>query len=199
MIGIIDYGMGNIHSVQKALESMGATTLVTNDARKLSGFDKLVLPGVGAFDDAMIELENRSLDAAIKGAVADKKIILGICLGMQLFFDESQEAESKKGLRVFPGAVKRFGNTLKVPHMGWNNVSLRKQSDLFKNISLAAEFYFVHSFHIESKKSVEVLGTTNYEYEFVSALEKENIFGLQFHPEKSHDVGEKVLLNFLQL
>jgi len=202
-IVIINYGMGNLNSVKRKLRKINGNAVIANDYHSIESADKLILPGVGHFAMAVNNIKALALwDVLNELVLVKKKPILGICLGMQLMAKQSEEG-NVEGFGWFDADVVRFkvNNTLqyKVPHMGWNNVSLRKQSDLFNKIPLAAEFYFVHSFHIQSNKSDEILGTTNYEYEFVSALEKENIIGLQFHPEKSHDVGEKLLLNFLQL
>lgn len=201
MIGIIDYGMGNIHSVQKALESVGAQTLVTNNPRELEKCDKVVLPGVGAFDDAAQELEKQGLSAAIRGSGAGKKIFLGICLGMQLLFEKSEEG-NLPGLGILKGVVRKFqtAKTLKVPHMGWNNLSLRKKDcPLFKDLKDNSYVYFCHSYYPVPQDEKVIAATTSYGVEFAAIVRQDNVYGVQFHPEKSQEAGLKILKNFVQL
>lgn len=201
MIAIIDYGMGNIHSVQKALESQGAETLVTNNPRELDRCDKVVLPGVGAFDDAAQELEKQGLSAAIRESSSGKKIFLGICLGMQLLFEKSEEG-NLPGLGILQGAVKKFpgGKTLKVPHMGWNNLNLRqKNCPLFKDLKDNSYVYFCHSYYPAPQDEKVTAATTSYGVEFAAIVWQDNIYGVQFHPEKSQEIGLKILKNFVQL
>jgi imidazole glycerol-phosphate synthase subunit HisH len=201
MIAIIDYGMGNIHSVQKALESVGAETLVTNDPQELEKCDKVVLPGVGAFDDATQELEKRGLSAAIRRSGAGKKIFLGICLGMQLLFEKSEEG-SLPGLGILKGAVKKFpgGKRLKVPHMGWNDLNLRqKDCPLFKDLKDNSYVYFCHSYYPAPQDEKVIAATTSYGVEFAAIVRQANVYGVQFHPEKSQETGLKILKNFVQL
>lgn len=210
MTGIIDYGMGNIHSVQKALESLGGRTAVINKAEGISACDKLVLPGVGAFDDAMLELKKQNLAPALIEHIAKKKIFLGICLGMQLLFQESEEGELN-GLSVLKGRVKRFdfvsqgfgsgeGNRLKVPHMGWNQIEIkRKDCPLFKGLADNSYVYFCHSYYPKPVDDKICAATTNYGGEFASIVWQDNVYGAQFHPEKSQDTGMRILRNFVSL
>lgn len=200
---IIDYGMGNLHSVKKKLQRIGVNAEISNNPSEIIGASKLFLPGVGHFTRAIQNLKALHLYEALNEAVLVKKTpILGICLGLQLMAKHSEEG-SVEGFGWFDAEVVHFDiqDQLKhkVPHMGWNSVKTLKQSTIFDGIPKNQEFYFVHSYHIKSNKEEDVLATTDYEYNFVSALEKENIFGVQFHPEKSHDIGEKLLSNFLKL
>lgn len=202
MIGIIDYGMGNLHSVQKALEYMGAETRLTNNPLVLASCNKLVLPGVGAFDDAVIGLDKRGLTAAIKDAVENKKIFLGICLGMQLLFEESLEARMAKGLNLLKGRVKKFVSkrSLKVPHIGWNQLDLRNTAcPLLENIADKSYVYFCHSYYSEPDERGVIAATCDYGIDFTSVVWKDNLYGVQFHPEKSQDIGLKILDNFVKL
>lgn len=200
MIGIIDYGMGNIHSVQKALESLAAETIVTNKPERLSKCDKIVLPGVGAFADAISEMDKQGLVSAVIDALKHKKIFLGICLGMQLLFESSQESNGAKGLGVLKGEVKKFvpGRGLKVPHIGWNQLNIG-ECPLLKGLPDNPYVYFCHSYYPEPKNKTVVAATTDYGINFTSVVWQDNIFGMQFHPEKSQAVGLKILKNFVGL
>lgn len=206
MIAIIDYGMGNIHSVKKALELYGAEVKVTNKPVEIASADKIVLPGVGAFDDAMLELQRLGLDSLIKTEVKSGKTFLGICLGMQLLFEKSAEANKCKGLGIVKGEVKKFtGLKQKVPHMGWNQISSKVKgqsskvkSPLLKDITEEAYVYFCHSYYPEPRDSEIVSATCKYETEFCAILQMDNVFGVQFHPEKSQSVGLKMLENFVK-
>jgi len=198
---IVDYGMGNLHSVKKKLHRIGVKADISNNPEIIKKASKLFLPGVGHFSKAIQNLKELGLYDILNEAVLVKRIpILGICLGLQLMAKHSEEGD-EYGFGWFDADVVHFNiqDKLihKVPHMGWNNVNTTKQSALFDGIPESQEFYFVHSYHIRSNNEEDVLATTDYEYNFVSALEKDNIFGVQFHPEKSHDVGEKMLANFL--
>jgi len=202
MIAIIDYGMGNIHSVQKALESMGAQTFVTNKPEDIKACDKAVLPGVGAFGDAMAEIEKQKLGRVIKEHIKKNKAFLGICLGMHLLFDSSEESPGIKGLSILKGTVKKFQpqNTMKVPHMGWNQ--LRKvtgECPLFKEMPDNSYVYFCHSYYPEPKDTSVIAATTDYVIDFTSIVWKDNVYGVQFHPEKSQSAGLKMLENFVKL
>jgi glutamine amidotransferase len=202
MIAIIDYGMGNIHSVQKALELMGASTVVTNRLKDIELAEKLVLPGVGAFDDAVSELKNQGLVAVIKEQIKNKKLFLGICLGLQLLFDESQEAKESKGLGILGGTVRRFSSHsgLKVPHMGWNELKIKnKNCPLLKGIMERAYVYFCHSYYPEPDNRALTAASCEYGQEFSCMVWQDNIYGVQFHPEKSQEVGLKILKNFVDL
>ncbi|MFA5410515.1 MAG: imidazole glycerol phosphate synthase subunit HisH [Candidatus Omnitrophota bacterium] len=201
MIGIIDYGMGNIHSVQKALESLGGQTIVTNQPEEVNDCAKVVLPGVGAFSDAMLELEKRDLIPALKEHIRKRRIFLGICLGMQLLFAGSEEAKGVKGLGVLKGAVKRFENKkgLKVPHMGWNQLKFRSKCPLFQNIEDNAYVYFCHSYYAGPEDKGVIAASTDYGRDFTSIVWQENVYGVQFHPEKSQAIGLQILKNFISL
>ncbi|MFH1269627.1 MAG: imidazole glycerol phosphate synthase subunit HisH [Candidatus Omnitrophota bacterium] len=202
MIAIIDYGMGNIHSVQKAVESMGAETIVTNKPDDIKSADKVILPGVGAFDDAMQELKKEGLITALSEHVKNKKIFLGICLGMQLLFEESEEARVSKGLGFLKGTVRKFEvkGGLKVPHMGWNQLQVRNSAcPLLKGVGSNSYVYFCHSYYPEPKDKSIIATATDYGIEFTSILWKDNIYGAQFHPEKSQETGLKILKNFVNL
>ena len=201
MIAIIDYGMGNIHSVKKALELFGAKIKVSNNPKEISACEKLVLPGVGAFGDAMQELEKQDLVDLIKDAVKNKKPFLGICLGMQLLFEKSEEAPKGKGLGIIKGEVKKFPSSdLKVPHMGWNNLRRKKENcPLLKEITGNSYVYFCHSYYPQPEDQNTVAAVTDYGLDFTSVVWKDNVYGAQFHPEKSQSVGLKMLENFVNL
>jgi len=202
MIAIIDYGMGNIHSVQKALELFGAKTTVTNNPEEIRAADKAVLPGVGAFDDAMLELKKQDLISALNEYIKNRRPFLGICLGMQLLFEESEEASESKGLGILKGKVKRFTELkgLKVPHMGWNQLKIVSSvCPLLKNIPDNSYMYFCHSYYPEPKDRNSSAATTDYGREFSSVVWQDNVYGVQFHPEKSQKTGLKMLENFVNL
>jgi len=214
MIAVIDYGMGNLRSVQKALEAAGAKTLVTSKPADIKKCGKLVLPGVGAFGDAMKELNRRKLVRPIKDAIADGKPFLGLCLGLQLLFEKSEEAPGVKGLCILKGESKKFSfsqyairNTqygFKVPHMGWNSIAysverIAYREKIFKDVPNDSYMYFVHSYYVKPKDRGVVLTTTDYGIEFVSGICRDNIYGFQFHPEKSQSVGLEILENFVKL
>jgi len=202
VIAIIDYGMGNLHSVQKALESLGAKTQVTNKPQDLKDCDKIVLPGVGAFDDAALELKKQNLIPALIEQIKNKKIFLGICLGMQLLFERSEEANKAHGLGLLKGKVRRFENkkSFKVPHMGWNQLrKVNGQCPLLRDIPDNSYVYFCHSYYPAPTDEGVIAATTDYGIEFVSIISRDNIYGLQFHPEKSQEVGLKILRNFIEL
>ena len=199
-IGIVDYNMGNLASVKNAFDKIGANAEIVKDADKLKNYDKLILPGVGAFGDAMEHLKTTGMDEAIKEFARSGKFLLGVCLGMQLLFEESEEFGKNKGLGLIEGEVVYFDRNKvgerKIPHMGWNKM-FNKSSPLFKDIS-NPYLYFVHSLHVVCNEKY-VIGETIYGYEFVSAVNKDNIFGFQPHPEKSHNEGLKILKNFINL
>jgi len=209
MVAIIDYGMGNIHSVNKALELYGAKTLVTNKPEDIRNCDKAVLPGVGAFDDAMQELKKQGLLTVINTHIKDKKPFLGICLGMQLLFEESEEAKTAKGLGILKGRVKKFAykKGLKVPHMGWNQLikvksqKLKGKSEcpLLKDIPDNSFVYFCHSYYPETRGKNITAAFTNYGGDFSSIVWQDNVYGVQFHPEKSQAIGLKIIENFVHL
>ena len=217
MLVIVDYKMGNHHSVKKKLDGLKVVSLISSDPEIILNASKLILPGVGHFGKAMENLRSMNLIAALNEAVLIKKTpILGICLGMQLMAKSSEEgtenrelrAESRdlfsvKGLGWFDAEVVKFRvhDTLryKVPHTGWNSISIEKESPLMNGIPVNSEFYFVHSYYMKANDASDVLNYTDYESKFASAVSKENIFGFQYHPEKSHDVGLLLLKNFLEL
>ncbi len=203
MIAIIDYGMGNLRSVQKGFEKVGYEAVVTGDPKVVLEADRIVLPGVGAFPDCMRNLEQGGFVEPILKVLRDGRPFLGICLGLQLLFTESEEFGVHKGLDVIPGRVVRFpdGMTeddeeLKVPHMGWNQVSIKRCPPAFNGISDGTNFYFVHSFYVQPEDPSVVATTTSYGFEFCSSVWKDNIVATQFHPEKSQDKGLAILKNF---
>jgi imidazole glycerol-phosphate synthase subunit HisH len=196
MIGIVDYGMGNLFSVSKALERLGAEYFISSEKEKLLEADAMILPGVGAFRDAMALLQVET----VKEFAASGKPLLGICLGMQLLFEESEENGHTKGLGLLPGSVRRFpGKTYKVPHMGWNKLEFVKSSPLLKNVE-EDYVYFVHSYFVNATENSDILlAKASYHEEVSAIVGRNNIFGMQFHPEKSSKLGMALLNNFLQL
>ncbi|MBW7477674.1 imidazole glycerol phosphate synthase subunit HisH [Paenibacillus oenotherae] len=198
MIAIIDYGMGNLHSVSKAVERLGYEAVVTADAKEIMEADGAILPGVGAFGDAMQNLQNTGLDEVTKFYAASGKPLLGICLGMQLLFGESQEYGLHKGLNLLPGEVIRFQGDFKVPHMGWNRLTFRQGNPLFEGLE-EGHVYFVHSFHAKPEQGDDLLATTDYYGQVTAIVGRGNVYGMQFHPEKSGDLGMSLLRNFLAL
>lgn len=201
MIAIIDYGMGNIHSVRKALETLGAKTAVVNNGEGIKKCDKVVLPGVGAFDDAVLELKSQGLVSALQEHIRNKKIFLGICLGMQLLFEKSQEGALTHGLGVLKGSVKKFDkNHLKVPHMGWNQLGIKNANcPLFDGLTDNSYVYFCHSYYPVPLDTEVSAAVTEYGIDFSSIVWQNNVYGVQFHPEKSQEVGLKILNNFVKL
>lgn len=198
MIAIIDYGAGNLRNVAKAFDYLGIENIVTDDIDKIKSADKIVLPGVGAFGEGMANLTARSLDTVIKEAAAKGTPILGICLGMQMLFDESEESPNVKGLGILKGRIVKLPKVgdLKIPHMGWNNISCKGK--LFEGLNNPF-VYFVHSYYLTADDKSIVSATTHYGIDIEVAVEKGNVFGAQFHPEKSSDVGLKMLSNFANL
>jgi len=202
-VGIIDYGMGNLGSVQKKLKLIGAESVISSRPNKLEKCIKLILPGVGHFGMAIEELKKRRLWDFLQIAVIEEKTpILGICLGMQLMAAHSKEGDCK-GLGWFDANVVRLEveNTrrYKIPHMGWNSVKVEKETNLFDGVNTDRGFYFVHAYHMECNAPIDILNQTVYEKTFVSAVQRENIIGVQYHPEKSHEPGEQLLRNFLEM
>ena len=203
MIAIINYGMGNLGSVKRKMDRIGVESIITSDIEEISASEKIILPGVGHFAQAVSELKKRGLWQFLSDQVlVEKKLILGICLGMQLMAKSSEEG-NEEGFGWFDARVIRLNVSdkirFKIPHMGWNTINYLKDSSLFEQISLNSEFYFVHSYHVQCYNPVDILAETIYEYPFTSAVQKGNISGVQFHPEKSHDVGEQLLRNFVNL
>ncbi|MDE5756594.1 MAG: imidazole glycerol phosphate synthase subunit HisH [Clostridia bacterium] len=198
MIAIIDYGMGNLRSVQKAFEYIGQDAKITDRAVDLVDASHIVLPGVGAFKDAMTALNKSGIVDTLKKEIAKGKPFLGICLGMQMLFDKSYEDGEYEGLGLIKGEVVRFDTNLKVPHIGWNELQLKKRTRLFDGVD-DMNFYFVHSYHASGCNQEDVETTCIYDYEFVSSVNKDNVWGAQFHPEKSGDTGLKLLANFAKI
>ncbi len=200
MVAIIDYGMGNLRSVQKAFEYVGCQAVVTHDPRVILNASHVVLPGVGAFGDAIGNLERAGLIDTIYRVVESGRPLLGICLGLQLLFERSYEGGAFKGLALLPGEVKRLPEELniKIPHMGWNELKY-KESPVFEGLNDPCFVYFVHSYYVEAKVHQYVIGTTFYGIDIAVAVNKDNIYGLQFHPEKSGVEGLKMLRNFARL
>jgi glutamine amidotransferase len=200
MIAVIDYGMGNIRSVEKAFENIGADVVVTREEKAIMDSSHVVLPGVGAFKDCMKNLEAFGLIEPILRCIERGKPFLGICLGLQLLFEESSEFGPHKGLGVIRGKVVRFESSgLKVPHMGWNDLKIEKGSLLLEGLAPGSYFYFVHSYYAVPEDKGVVLTTTDYGVRFCSSIIKDNIMACQFHPEKSQALGLKVLKNFSRL
>jgi|TARA_B100000315_G_scaffold30263_2_gene25694 glutamine amidotransferase len=206
MIVIVDYGMGNLRSVQKGFEAAGHKAEVSSDPEVVGNAAAIVLPGVGAFQNCMRNLEKLDLVSPIKHCVNSKKPFLGICLGLQLLFSESEEFGNCKGLDLVPGKVCRFPkdlrssqngfDKLKIPHMGWNTISKRKAVPLLKDAGKYSFFYFVHSYYVVPEDEEIIATITNYGIEFVSGIHRENLFAFQFHPEKSQKLGLTILKNF---
>lgn len=202
-IMVLDYGMGNHFSIVKRLLKFDCRVFAGNSVKEMSEADKIVLPGVGHFGKAVENIKKLGvLDALNEAVLAKQKPILGICLGMQLMAKKSEEGNTE-GLGWIDAEVVKFKITnslhYKIPHIGWNTVEQKKDAALLKNIPSNSEFYFVHAYHMHNNQNQDILGVTNYEYSFVSAIEKDNIFGVQFHPEKSHDIGNTLLENFTKL
>ncbi len=200
---IVNYGMGNLNSVKRAMSRLRVDSVISSNPKDIAGSDKIILPGVGHFGKAMSNLKELGLlDVLNEVVLIKKKPILGICLGMQLMAKKSEEGNSE-GLGWFDAEIVKFQVSdnlkYKVPHMGWNQIIAKKESPLMKDLPEPKEFYFVHSYHFKTANESDVLNRTNYEYDFVSAVEKDNIFGVQYHPEKSHDTGAKLLKNFIEL
>ncbi len=208
-IAIIDYGMGNLRSVQKAFEKIGVSAIVTSDPKELDSAGKIVFPGVGAFQDAMDELQKMNLLQSIVNNIEKGKLFLGICLGLQLLFSKSFEDGEHEGLGIINGDVIRFNNNLntsgdneklKIPHMGWNVVNFEDSaSPLFENVSNNSYMYFVHSYYVSPDNNDVVIGKTDYGIDFPSVVCKDNVYATQFHPEKSQDAGLQILKNFSKL
>jgi len=203
MIAIIDYGMGNLRSVQKGFEKVGFEAVVTAEPKKVLEADRVVLPGVGAFRDCMKNLEQGGFIEPILKVIREGRPFLGICLGLQLLFTESEEFGLHAGLNVIPGRVVRFpegmrqgDEELKVPHMGWNQVSFKRRPPAFAAIPEGSAFYFVHSFYVKPEDPAVIATTTDYGIEFCSSIWKDNIVATQFHPEKSQQMGLALLKNF---
>lgn len=201
MIAIIDYDAGNIKSVEKALQKLGQDVVVTRDAETILAADRVILPGVGAFGDAMANLRKYELDKVIRQVVEKGTPFLGICLGLQLLFERSDETPGVEGLGILEGEICRIpdGEGLKIPHMGWNSLQFQNEGRLFRGLPQGSYVYFVHSYYLKAKDSSIVKATCEYGVSIHASVEKRNVFACQFHPEKSSDVGLKILQNFVEL
>jgi len=196
MIAIVDYGMGNLLSVSKALENVAPEVEITSDPAVIDRAAGIVLPGVGAFADCMHNLRSLGLEEAVKKYIESKRPYLGICLGLQILFSYSEEGGRYEGFGVIKGKVKKLPSSVKVPHMGWNQLCIGRRIPLFKSIPDQSNFYFVHSYYVDPEEDGVVAATTDYGISFTSSVWKENIYGVQFHPEKSSQLGLEVLRNF---
>ena len=201
MIAIIDYDAGNIKSVQKAINLLGEETVLTREREDILAADKVILPGVGAFGDAMEKLERFGLVQVIKEVVEKGTPFLGICLGLQLLFEESEESPGVKGLGILKGKIVKIPEEtgLKIPHIGWNSLDFPSEGTLFKGIQPNSYVYFVHSFYLQAEEKEIVKATTKYGVTIEASVEKGNVYACQFHPEKSSDVGLQILKNFLAI
>lgn len=205
MIAVIEYGMGNTASILNMIRRLRGNAVISSDHNLILAADALILPGIGAFDNAIQRLHNYGLYSLIRNRVLHDKIpFLGICLGMQLLFDSSEEG-TLPGLCLINGKVKKFdfsnyeqGN-LKIPHMGWNTILLKNECELFEGFSSDPRFYFVHSYHVICEKPKNIIATCNYGYDFACSVQNENVFAVQFHPEKSHRFGLKLFQNFIKI
>lgn len=198
MIRIIDYGAGNLRSVEKALEFLGFEAEITSDSKKILKADKVILPGVGAFGDCMKSINDKGLSGCIHKVIESGTPFLGICLGLQLLFESSEESPEAKGLGIFKGEIKRIPRTdgLKIPHMGWNSIDYNPDCPIFKDLGSEPYVYFVHSFYMEPEDKSIISATTEYGHTLPIALHKDNVYATQFHPEKSGNLGLKILKNF---
>ena len=200
MVAIIDYGAGNLQSVKKALDYIGCENIITSDKSEIESASHIILPGVGSFGDAMDSIRKRGLEEVIRYTASGEKPFLGICLGLQLLFEESEESPGVKGLGVFKGSVVKIPENLglKVPHMGWNSVLLKQNGGIFSGINDESYFYFVHSYYLKDADCKVVAGTTQYGVEIQCAVQKGRVAATQFHPQKSGEIGLKLLKNFVE-
>ncbi|MBR1815721.1 MAG: imidazole glycerol phosphate synthase subunit HisH [Lachnospiraceae bacterium] len=201
MIAILDYDAGNIKSVEKAIAYLGEEAVITRDKDVIMASDKVILPGVGSFGDAMNKLKEYGLDKVIYDVIDDRKYFLGICLGLQLLYKESAESPGTTGLGILDGNILRIpeGHGLKVPHIGWNSLNIREGATLFKGIPQNTYMYFVHSYYLHSNDENDVAASTEYSVNIHASVEHDNVFACQFHPEKSSEMGLKILKNFIEL
>lgn len=202
MIAIVDYDAGNIASVKKALEYIGQTPVITRDVKEISKADKLIVPGVGAYQEAVARMDSYGLTAPIREYAASGRPIFGICLGLQLFFERSEESvDDVEGLSLLPGRILRFPATegFKIPHMGWNSINIKNSSGIFKDIPNGSFVYFVHSYYLQAENEEDVAAECEYIVPFHAAVAHKNIFATQFHPEKSGEVGLQILKNYVEL
>ncbi len=201
MITIIDYDAGNLKSVEKALISLGEEVIVSRDSSEILQADKVILPGVGAFGDAMNNLDHFGLVDTIKTVVSNKTPLLGICLGLQLLFKESEETPGAGGLDILPGKILKIPAApgIKIPHMGWNSLEVKPGARLFKGLPANPYVYFVHSYYLKAEDEAIVAASTEYSTHIHASVENDNVFACQFHPEKSSELGLKILKNFAEL
>lgn len=200
MIAVVNYGLGNLHSVQKAIAYVGGDAQVTADPDTILKAEKVVLPGVGAFADGMKGLISRGLTSAIQDVAGTGKPLLGICLGMQLLFETSEEGGNHPGLGLLPGVVKGFRDpNLKIPQIGWNQLEIRSQNSLLAGLNQGNYVYFNHGYYCVPQNTAHILATVTYGLQFAAAVQRENIYGVQFHPEKSQQIGLKIMRNFVEL
>lgn len=202
MIAVVDYDAGNIKSVEKALQYIGEKPLITRDLSEIARAEKIIVPGVGAFGDAMNKMNRYGLTDVLRKTAKEGTPILGICLGLQLFFEKSEEDSGRtEGLHLLPGEIVRFpeANGFKIPHMGWNSISINPESQLFRGIPNHSYVYFVHSYYLKAKNKQDVAAVTDYIVEVHAAVEHENVFATQFHPEKSGEIGLQILKNFVTI
>lgn len=201
MIAIIDYDAGNIRSVEKAMAKLGQEVWITRDRERIMNADKVILPGVGSFGDAMAHLREYNLVEVIKDVVAEKKPFLGICLGLQLLYESSEETPGVEGLGILKGKILKIPEQkdLKIPHMGWNSLHLQNDGRLFRGIEQNPYVYFVHSYYLKAGEEETVKATTEYSVNIHASVEKDSVFACQFHPEKSGDLGLQILKNFAEL
>ena len=201
MIAIIDYGAGNLQSVKKAFDFIGAESVITDNPETINACDKILLPGVGSFGDDIDSMTQKGLVETVKQNAVSGKPFLGICLGLQLLFEESEESPGVNGLGIFKGKIKKFSPDmgLKIPHIGWNSLSIKQNDTLFKGIPENSYVYFVHSYYLHAEDEKDIATVTNYGIDFHSAVGKNNVFATQFHPEKSGDVGLQILKNFASM
>lgn len=201
MIAIIDYDAGNLKSVEKALHYIGEEAVITRDRQQIIAADKVILPGVGSFGVAMEKLHHYRLVDVIKEVAASNKPLFGICLGLQLLFERSEESKGVEGLSILKGDILRIPECegLKIPHMGWNSLSIHEGTKLFKGIPNESYVYFVHSYYLRAREEADVAASTHYSTTIHASVEKNNIYACQFHPEKSGDVGLRILKNFAAL
>lgn len=199
MIAVIDYGVGNLRSVKKAFEALHVPVAIVSEAAEIAQADGIVLPGVGAFGDAMIALRRQGLLQPLRMYAKEGKPLLGICLGMQLLFSVSEEHGEHVGLGLIPGHVRRMRGEFKIPHVGWNQLQMQAQNPLLQDVQLGDYAYFVHSYYVDPVDKQAVIATTDYYFSVPAAVAKDNVYGLQFHPEKSGMTGLAILRNFARL
>ncbi len=200
MIAVVDYGAGNLHSVVNALKFIGVPCKVTKDAADIEAAQGVILPGVGSFEDALVNMEKSGLTQVVCDAAKSGKPFLGICLGMQMLFDSSEESPGVKGLSLLPGALYKIpANGVKVPHMGWNSLEIKKPDGIFEGLPQDTFVYFVHSYYLKAENESDVSARTFYSVSIDAAVSRGNLFGVQFHPEKSGEAGLQMLRNFARL